>query len=113
MSAPDPQSEAFAEDELGKAYDTRILMRLWPYVRPYRRQIAATLVLFVPLFALELAPAWIVKSGIDHVIEVYDLTPMEGERVEGQASPVSSFSENIDASLGGFLDAPEGWAMAA
>jgi len=113
MSAPDPQSEAFAEDELGKAYDTRILMRLWPYVRPYWRQIAATLVLFVPLFALELAPAWIVKSGIDHVIEVYDLTPMEGERVEGQASPVSSFSENIDASLGGFLDAPEGWTMAA
>ncbi len=112
MSAADPQSEAFAEDELGKAYDTRILMRLWPYVRPYWRQVAATLLLFVPLFALELAPAWIVKSGIDHVVEVYDLAPAAGE--EGAATTVvSTFGERVDAALAGVLDAPEGWALAA
>jgi len=61
MSANDAQNDAFSEEELGKAYDTRILMRLWPYVRPFRRQVAMTLLLFVPLFALELTPAWIVK----------------------------------------------------
>ena len=63
MSASDPQSDAFSEEELGKAYDTRLLMRLWPYVRPFWRQVALTLLLFVPIFALELTPAWIV-SGI-------------------------------------------------
>jgi len=114
MSAPDPQNEAFAEDELGKAYDTRILMRLWPYVQPYWRQVAGTLALFVPLFALELAPAWIVKSGIDHVVEVYDLAPAAGEAIEGApATVVSTFAEGVDGALAGLLEAPEGWTLAA
>ena len=113
MSAPDPQSEAFAEDELGKAYDTRILMRLWPYVKPYWRQVAATLALFVPLFALELAPAWIVKSGIDHVVEVYDLAPTADEATAKPSTLVSTFAEGVDGALAGLLEAPEGWTLAA
>lgn len=56
------------EDELGRAYDGRMLLRLWPYVRPYRRQIWITLALFVPIFVLELAPAWVVKVGMDRVL---------------------------------------------
>ncbi len=56
------------EEELGRAYDGRLLLRLWPYVRPYRRQIWITLLLFVPIFLLELAPAWIVKVGMDLVL---------------------------------------------
>lgn len=117
MSAVDPKSEAFSEEELGKAYDTRILVRLWPYVRPYWRQIAGTLLLFVPIFALDLAPAWIVKSGIDHVIEVYELEPVEGRIPPAVANPaddsLSSFSARVDASLSGVLDAPQGWTVAA
>ena len=114
MSVPDSQSEAFAEDELGKAYDTRILMRLWPYVQPYGRQVAATLALFVPVFALELAPAWIVKSGIDHVVEVYDLAPAAEEATEeAPSSVVSTFAEGVDGALAGLLEAPEGWTLAA
>ena len=112
MSSADPQSEAFAEDELGKAYDTRILMRLWPYVRPYWRQVAATLVLFVPLFALELAPAWIVKSGIDHVVEAYGLAPLDGSRASAGTSVVSSFGDTVDRAVGGLLEAPDGWSVA-
>ena len=64
----DGGSDPFDEDALGKAYDTRILVRLWPYVLPYWRQVAMTLLLFLPIFVLELAPAWIVKSGIDRVV---------------------------------------------
>lgn len=56
------------EDDLGRAYDGRLLLRLWPFVRPYRRQIWITLLLFVPIFVLELAPAWIVKVGMDLVL---------------------------------------------
>ncbi|MBW2578425.1 MAG: ABC transporter ATP-binding protein, partial [Deltaproteobacteria bacterium] len=55
------------EQSLGKAYDARLLMRLWPYLRPYKWFIALDLLLFVPLFALELAPAWIIKKGLDNV----------------------------------------------
>ncbi|HVP29639.1 MAG TPA: ABC transporter ATP-binding protein [Myxococcota bacterium] len=61
--------EALHEEEaLGKAYDLRLLARLWRYVRPYRGQVALTLLLVVPLFVLELTPAWIVKVGLDTVI---------------------------------------------
>jgi len=56
------------EEELGRAYDGKLLLRLWPFVRPYRRQVWATLLLFVPIFVLELAPAWVVKVGMDLVL---------------------------------------------
>jgi ATP-binding cassette subfamily B protein len=61
--------EAILEEEtLGKAVDRRLLARLWPYIAPYRAQVAATLLLVAPMFALELAPAWLVKVGLDRVI---------------------------------------------
>jgi len=63
--------EAMHEEEaLGRAYDARLLARLWPTVRPYRGQVALALALVVPLFALELAPAWIIKTGLDRVLGV-------------------------------------------
>jgi ABC-type multidrug transport system fused ATPase/permease subunit len=67
---PGPRSREalFEEETLGKAYDSRLLRRLWPFVAPYRRQVALTLCLFAPLLAFELAPAWIVKTGLDLVI---------------------------------------------
>ena len=75
MSAPvrpgEPRSglEAILEEEsLGKAVDRRLLARLWPYVRPYHAQVTATLLLVLPMFLLELAPAWLVKTGLDRVI---------------------------------------------
>ncbi len=72
MSAPPGPSAALAalheEEALGKAYDAHLVARLWPYVAPYRWQVAATLLLVAPLFLLELAPAWIVKTGIERVM---------------------------------------------
>lgn len=62
------KADLHEEEELGRAYDGRLLLRLWPFVRPYRRQIWITLLLFVPIFLLELAPAWVVKVGMDLVL---------------------------------------------
>ncbi|HIG02720.1 MAG TPA: ABC transporter ATP-binding protein [Myxococcales bacterium] len=60
-------SDIFYEEEaLGKAYDTRLLVLLWRYISPYRWQVVVTLLLVVPIFALELAPAWIIKTGLDY-----------------------------------------------
>jgi ATP-binding cassette subfamily B protein len=56
------------EEALGKAYDARLIRRLWPYVRPYWLQVVVTLLLVVPIFSLEIAPAWIIKTGIDRII---------------------------------------------
>jgi ATP-binding cassette subfamily B protein len=68
VSAPSEAQDVLHEEEvLGKAYDARLMARLWRWVSPYRRQVAATLLLTAPMFALELAPAWIVKTGLDRV----------------------------------------------
>jgi ABC-type multidrug transport system fused ATPase/permease subunit len=56
------------EEALGKAYDARLLARLWRFVSPYRGEVALTLLLVFPGFLLELAPAWIVKTGLDHLV---------------------------------------------
>jgi ATP-binding cassette subfamily B protein len=53
------------EEALGKAIDRKLLGRLWRHVNPYRWQVVATLLLVGPLFLFELAPAWIIKTGLD------------------------------------------------
>jgi len=66
------------EESLGKAVDRRLLARLWPFVAPYRAQVAATIALVVPMFALELVPAWLVKTGLDRVILAEPVAPGSG-----------------------------------
>jgi len=56
------------EEALGQAYDGRLLLRLWPYVQPYRGQVATTLLIFFPIFLLELAPAWVVAAGLQQIL---------------------------------------------
>jgi ATP-binding cassette subfamily B multidrug efflux pump len=66
---PSSTGEAMHEEEaIGKAYDTRLMLRLWPYIAPYKAQVALTLLLFFPMFVLELIPAFIIKVGLDKVI---------------------------------------------
>ena len=66
MSAPGgPGGLIHEEEALGKAYDTRLLARLWPFILPYRYQITATILFLVPLLLLDLAPALVVKVGLE------------------------------------------------
>ncbi len=64
MSAPDGFQE---EAALGKAYDARLMRRLLPYIGPYKWLVLLSLAIAPPLFAVQLAPAWIVKQGLDRV----------------------------------------------
>jgi ATP-binding cassette subfamily B protein len=67
---PGPRSgltQILEEEALGKAIDRQLLARLWRHVNPYRWQVAATLLLVGPLFCFELAPAWIIKTGLDFI----------------------------------------------
>jgi len=69
QAAAAPQDVLREEEVLGKAYDARLMGRLWRWVAPYRAQVVTTLLLTAPMFVLELAPAWIVKTGLDRVLE--------------------------------------------
>jgi ATP-binding cassette subfamily B protein len=100
-------STEFAHDEeatLGKAYDIRLLRRLWPYMRPYAWILVLDLLLFVPLFILELAPAWIIMHGLDSIfggvvsneppsaIAVVDWTARISQRATAVLTPPAIFS---------------------
>jgi ATP-binding cassette subfamily B protein len=83
--------EAMHEEEaLGKALDLRLMARLWRYVAPYRRQVALTLALIVPAFAVEVAPAWIIKTGLDRVIlaGVPERSPSALDRALAPIAPI-------------------------
>jgi ATP-binding cassette subfamily B protein len=84
------------EEALGRAYDGRLLARLMPFVLPYRGQVALALGLVVPLFVLELAPAWIIKTGLDRVLGTAASLPSGGSL------------ERWLAPFGPWLEAPEG-----
>ncbi len=58
---------AFAPDEeiRGRAYDARLLRRLWAYVRPYRGLLAWSLVLLLGVSAAQLVQPYLVKVAID------------------------------------------------
>ena len=64
----DAQELPHEEEALGRAYDGRLLLRLWPYIQPYRGQVAATILIFFPIFLLELAPAWVVAVGLQQIL---------------------------------------------
>jgi len=56
------------EEALGKAYDARLMGRMWRYIRPYKWLVALTLLLVIPAFLFEIAPAWIIKTGLDEYV---------------------------------------------
>ena len=77
------------EEALGKAVDRRLIGRLWPFVRPYRWQVTLTLALVLPMMLLELAPAWIIRQGLDEAL--HEGGPSIGFGWLGPAGSVQAF----------------------
>ena len=115
MSAPGPvRHEAlFEEEALGKAYDARLARRLWRYIAPYRAQVLVTVLMLFPLMFFELAPAWIIKTGIDHEI-VPRATGLAPAPPAWPAAPALvpefawSLAQSAVAALSRALEAPAG-----
>ncbi len=62
--------EADQEDQvLGKAYDGRLMRRLWAFTRPHTRLVLATCALFPAVALLELIQPYLIKVAIDdHIL---------------------------------------------
>jgi ATP-binding cassette subfamily B protein len=67
-------SRGLDEPDLGKAYDSRLVRRLWPFVRPYRRVFWGALLLSPLNQACSLVQPLLVMVGIDRYIEPGDAT---------------------------------------
>ena len=65
-----PMREPEQEDEvLGKAYDARLMGRLWAFTRPHLRLVLATCALFPAVALLELSQPYLIKIAIDdHIL---------------------------------------------
>jgi ATP-binding cassette subfamily B protein len=60
------------DEVLGKAYDARLMGRLWEVTRPHQRLVLVSLVLFPLTAAVELLGPYLVKIAIDRHILVGD-----------------------------------------
>lgn len=66
-SRTDEILKAFHEEgALGKAYDTRLLMRLWPFVKPHRKLLLLSLGVILLTAAGSMARPLVMLHAIDH-----------------------------------------------
>jgi ATP-binding cassette subfamily B protein len=65
-------SDAFADQELGKAYDAALIGRLWAFVRPYRGVFWGALLLSPVNQFFSLVQPLLVKTGIDRHVQAHD-----------------------------------------
>ncbi len=63
MSAPGAGQQLIEDENLGKAFDGRLLQRLWHWVRPYRRRALMSISLVVPAFTLEVLAPKLLGAG--------------------------------------------------
>ncbi len=54
------------ETVLGKAYDARLVRWLWGWVRPHRRLVLLSLMLFICVSAVQLVQPYLIKVAIDN-----------------------------------------------
>ncbi len=62
-------AELGRERDLGKVYDSELIGRLWPFMRPYRVWIAFNFLLIPPRAVLELMPALVVGAALNYLTE--------------------------------------------
>jgi ATP-binding cassette, subfamily B, multidrug efflux pump len=62
-----PVSQAFFQEDdiLGKAYDARLVRRLWPFVRPYSRLLGTAVALMLAATLADLLNPFITQKAID------------------------------------------------
>ena len=89
----DPDNEL-----LGKAYDPRLMRRLWRVVRPHRRLVYLSMLLFPCIAALELLQPWLVKIAIDRHILVGDWPGLSRVAAAYLACLVSLYGLRVGAS---------------
>src|SRR6266511_1564184 len=67
-------AQAIAQEELlGKAYDFRLIRRLWQFIRPYKRLFLISMLVLPLQQAFGLAQPYLMKIGIDQYIAGKDL----------------------------------------
>jgi ATP-binding cassette, subfamily B, multidrug efflux pump len=83
---------------LGKAYDPRLMRRLWRVVRPHHRLVYLSMLFFPCIAALELLQPWLVKIAIDRHILVGDWPGLTRVALAYLACLISLYGLRVGAS---------------
>ncbi len=75
--AAKPRSGVAQEEVLGKAYDLKLLRRLWVFVAPHWRLLMLALLLLIPPVVFGLAPPYLLKLAIEDHIAVQTLDGLD------------------------------------
>lgn len=62
-------SDLHEEETLGKVYDSDLLRKLWPYVRPYKGLLLISVVLIPLRGLLEVTPPLVIGAALNFIIE--------------------------------------------
>ena len=79
------------EDDLGRAYDHRLMRRLLGYLRPYRSRVAGAVVVVALDAVAQLAGPWLTMQAIDNGIRHRDLAHLDRVAVLYFAVLVAAF----------------------
>src|SRR2546422_11401535 len=69
--------EGLGEEQEGKAYDARLVRRLWQFVRPYRGVFWTALLLSPVYQVFSLVQPYLVKLGIDRYVLTDDAVGLQ------------------------------------
>jgi ATP-binding cassette subfamily B protein len=70
---PNRGADPYAESDLGRAYDRRLMKRLWGYIRPFRGTFAASMLCLPVTAGLSLLQPYLLKIAIDEHVAVGDV----------------------------------------
>ncbi|MBD3382362.1 MAG: ATP-binding cassette domain-containing protein [candidate division Zixibacteria bacterium] len=68
-----PRREFFDDENLGKAYDARLMKRLIGYLMPYKKWMVLAFFIMIIASLLQLAGPYVIKTGIDKYIANDDI----------------------------------------
>ncbi len=67
------------EEDLERVYDLRMILRLWPYVRPHRRHLAGSLVMLLLMAVFGLTRPLVMRAALqDFEVQGADRLPLYG-----------------------------------
>ena len=78
----------FEEKKLGKSYDTRLLKRLFPFLKPYHLMILVSIFLVMLITLLDLAIPYVTKIAIDqYIVPKVDSGVLKPDRPDAAQAP--------------------------
>jgi ATP-binding cassette subfamily B protein len=73
LAASNRGADPYAESDLGRAYDRRLMRRLWSYIRPFRATFTASMLCLPVTAGLSLLQPYLLKVAIDEYVAVGDV----------------------------------------